>query len=156
MTILSSERKENRYNRIYKQLSDLVPKTDNKIARMATISAILYHKMDNFSWAGFYLLNNNELVVGPYQGPVACQLLQRNRGVCWAGINKQRNIIVPDVRKFPGHIACDPRSRSEIVIPVRNNKKEIVGVLDIDSNRLDNFDDTDAFQLERIVGLVYS
>lgn len=150
------ERKANRYYRIYKQLLDLVQKTDSPIARMATIAAILYHKMDNFSWAGFYLLYNDELVAGPYQGPLACQVLEKNRGVCWTGINKQKNIIVPDVRKFPGHIACDPRSRSEIVIPLRDNNKKIIGVLDIDSNKPDNFDDTDASHLEKIAGLVYS
>jgi len=153
---MDPEKKLNRYNRIYTQLSELVKRTDNKIARMATISAILYHKMDEFSWAGFYLLQNNELIVGPYQGPVACQILEKDRGVCWKGINDQKNIIVPDVRKFPGHIACDPRSRSEIVIPVRNNKKEIIGVLDIDSNKPDNFDETDASQLEKIISLIFS
>lgn len=153
---MNPEKKLNRYNRIYTQLSELVKRTDNKIARMATITAILYHKMDDFSWAGFYLLQNNELIVGPYQGPVACQILEKDRGVCWKGINDQKNIIVPDVRKFPGHIACDPRSRSEIVIPVRNNKKEIIGVLDIDSNKPDNFDETDASQLEKIISLIFS
>lgn len=153
---MTPERKVNRYNRIYKQLLDLVAKTDNKIARMATIAAILYHKMDDFSWTGFYLLQDNELIVGPYQGPLACQILEKDHGVCWTSINKQKNIIVPDVRKFPGHIACDPRSRSEIVIPVRNNKKEIIGVLDIDSKRPDNFNETDEFQLERITHLVFS
>jgi L-methionine (R)-S-oxide reductase len=135
---------------------ELVRKTDNKIARMSTIASILFHKMDDFSWAGFYLLQDDELIVGPYQGPVACQLLEKNRGVCWTGINKQTNIIVPDVRKFPGHIACDSRSRSEIVIPIRDNKNEIIGVLDIDSGRTDNFDEADAIQLERIVSLIYS
>ena len=153
---MDPEKKLNRYNRIYTQLSELVKRTDNKIARMATITAILYHKMDDFSWAGFYLLQNNELIVGPYQGPVACQILEKDRGVCWKGINDQKNIIVPDVRKFPGHIACDPRSRSEIVIPVKNNKKEIIGVLDIDSNKPDNFDETDASQLEKIISLIFS
>ena len=153
---MNPEKKLNRYNRIYTQLSELVKRTDNKIARMATITAILYHKMDDFSWAGFYLLQNNELIVGPYQGPVACQILEKDRGVCWKGINDQKNIIVPDVRKFPGHIACDPRSRSEIVIPVKNNKKEIIGVLDIDCNKPDNFDETDASQLEKIISLIFS
>jgi len=111
--------------------------------------------MDNFSWTGFYLLLNNELIVGPYQGTLACQFLEKNSGVCWKSINEQRSIIVPDVNKFPGHIACDPRSKSEIVIPVKNNRKEIIGVLDVDSNRLDNFDETDASHLESIATLVY-
>lgn len=154
--IISPERKTKRYKRIYLQLQELVQKTDNTIARMATISAVLYHKMDNFFWTGFYLLLKNELIVGPYQGPLACQMLEKNRGVCWKSINEQQSIIVPDVNKFPGHIACDPRSKSEIVIPVKNNREDIIGVLDVDSNKLNNFDETDALHLERIANLVYS
>lgn len=153
---LTPERKENRYKRISKQLAKLIPKTENRIARMATISAILYYKMESFSWTGFYLLNKSELFVGPYQGPVACQKLEKDHGVCWSCINRQKTIIVPDVRKFPGHIACDPRSRSEIVIPLKNNRNQIVGVLDIDSNRLENFDETDELYLEMIAGMIYS
>jgi L-methionine (R)-S-oxide reductase len=153
---ISPERKAKRYKRIYQQLKELVQKTDNPTARMATIAAVLHHKMDNFSWTGFYLLSKNELIVGPYQGPLACQLLEKNRGVCWKSINEQQSIIVPDVHKFTGHIACDPRSKSEIVIPVKNSKKEIIGVLDVDSNRFENFDETDAFHLERIANLIYS
>jgi GAF domain-containing protein len=153
---LSSERKTNRYKRIIHQMESLIPKTENIIARMSTIAAILYHKMENFSWAGFYLLDKNELIVGPYQGPVACLSLEKDKGVCWSGINQGRNVIVPDVRQFPGHIACDPRSRSEIVIPLKNDRDEIVGVLDIDSNRTGNFDETDALYLEEITRMVYS
>jgi L-methionine (R)-S-oxide reductase len=151
---LSPEKKANRYKRIYKQLHDLVTLTDNSIARMATIAAVLHHKIESFSWTGFYLLQNGELIVGPYQGPLACQLLEKNRGVCWSGINKQKTVIVPDVSKFPGHIACDPRSRSEIVIPVWDKKKRIIGVLDIDSNNLENFDETDSLHLESIASLI--
>ena len=153
---LSSERKINRYKRIIHQLAALIPKTENRIARMATITAILFHKMERSSWIGFYLLDRNELIVGPYQGPVACQILEKNKGVCWSGINQKKNIIVPDVSKFAGHIACDPRSRSEIVIPLRNDRNEIAGVLDIDSKRPDNFDETDALYLEEIAGMVYT
>jgi GAF domain-containing protein len=153
--IISPERKAKRYKRIYLQLQELVQKTDNTIARMATISSVLYHKMDNFSWTGFYLLLKNELIVGPYQGPLACQMLEKNRGVCWKSINEQQSIIVPDVNKFPGHVACDPRSKSEIVIPVKNNRKEIIGVLDVDSNKLNNFDEIDALHLERIASLIF-
>jgi L-methionine (R)-S-oxide reductase len=153
---ISPERKAERYLRIYQQLKELVQKTDNKIARMSTISAVLHHKMDTFSWTGFYLLSKNELIVGPYQGPLACQLLEKNRGVCWESIKEQQIITVPDVHKFTGHISCDPRSKSEIVVPVRNNRKEIIGVLDIDSTRFENFDETDAFHLERITDLVCS
>ena len=151
---LSPDKKANRYKRIYKQLHDLLTVTDNSIARMATIAAVLHHKMESFSWTGFYLLQNGELIVGPYQGPLACQLLEKNRGVCWSGINKQAVVIVPDVSKFPGHIACDPGSRSEIVIPLRDKKKRIIGVLDVDSNSPENFDETDSFHLESITSLV--
>lgn len=152
---ISPSTKSNRYNRIYKQLEALVIATDNRIARMATIAALLHHKMRSFSWTGFYLLSDGDLIVGPYQGRIACQLLERNRGVCWTGINEAKNIIVPDVTRFPGHIACDPRSRSEIVVPIRDRQHKITGVLDVDSEMIGNFDETDAVYLEKIARLVY-
>jgi GAF domain-containing protein len=152
---ISSATKIKRYNRIYGQLKELVAITDNRIARMATISSVLHFKMESFSWTGFYLLSGSELIVGPYQGQLACQLLEKNRGVCWTGINKKETIIVPDVNKFKGHIACDPRSRSEIVVPVRDKKGKITGVLDVDSKITANFDETDSEHLEKIAGLVY-
>jgi GAF domain-containing protein len=111
--------------------------------------------MDSFFWVGFYLLNDGHLIVGPYQGPLACIKLEKNKGVCWAAVNTQKTIVVPDVHKFPGHIACDPRSRSEIVVPLRNQPGEIIGVFDIDSRLSNNFDETDALGLEKIVSLVY-
>lgn len=121
---------------------------------MATVAAVLHHKMDGFFWTGFYLLNDGTLLVGPYQGPVACQVLDKDRGVCWTGINQEKTILVPDVDQFPGHIACDSRSRSEIVVPVRNKDGQIFAVLDVDSKYLDNFDETDAACLEKIVRLI--
>ena len=147
-------KKAARYERIYSQLQELVTKSNDSIARMATIAAVLHHKMEGFFWTGFYLLREGELIVGPYQGPVACLKLEKNRGVCWAGINQGKTIIVPDVEKFPGHIACDSRSRSEIVIPLKNSKGKIFGVLDVDSNKPDQFDETDAAWLEKITALV--
>jgi L-methionine (R)-S-oxide reductase len=152
---ISSATKSNRYNRIYRQLQELVLVTDNRIARMSTIVALLHHKMTSFSWTGFYLLSDGNLIVGPYQGPLACQLLEKNRGVCWTGINEAKNIIVPDVTRFQGHIACDPRSRSEIVIPIRDRQNDITGVLDVDSEIIENFDEIDAAYLEKISKLVY-
>jgi len=149
------ERKEDRYHRIFLQLKELLQKSPNPIARMATIAAVLQHKMDGFFWTGFYLLEDGNLIVGPYQGPLACQVLEKNRGVCWAAINNQKTIVVPDVNEFPGHIACDSRSRSEIVIPLRDNTDHITGVLDIDSNIPGRFDDTDAGNLEMIANLIY-
>ena len=151
---MRTDKKHGRYDRIFKQLSDLLKATDNAISRMATVAAVLHHKMDGFFWTGFYLLKDGELFVGPYQGPVACQELEINKGVCWAGINENKTIIVPDVEQFPGHIACDSRSRSEIVIPVRNTQGEVIGVLDVDSKDLNQFDEKDAEGLERIVALI--
>jgi GAF domain-containing protein len=149
-------KKQARYSRIYKQLEDLMTKCNNPISHMATIVAVLHHKMDYFFWTGFYLLNDGRLQVGPYQGSLACQELETNKGVCWTGINKKQTIIVPDVHKFPGHIACDSRSKSEIVIPIKSKNGEIVGVLDIDSKEFNSFDTTDAIELEKITQLIYT
>lgn len=150
---MKNNAKANRYKRIIEQLKELLDNNNGQIAHMATINAILFHKINTIFWCGFYLLKNNELIVGPYQGPVACQKLQKNTGVCWAGINQQKSIVVPDVEKFPGHIACDSRSRSEVVVPVKNQDR-IIGVLDIDSKELGAFDETDRNYLEKIVALI--
>jgi len=122
---------------------------------MATINAVLHHKMPGFFWTGFYLLHNGELMAGPYQGTLACILLKKDTGVCWAGINTGRTVIVPDVDKFEGHIACSSLSRSEIVVPVFDRDNRVTGVLDVDSRELNNFDDTDRKYLEEIVHLIY-
>ena len=148
------DKKKGRYERIHQQLKELLTATDNRISRMATIAAVLHHKMDGFFWTGFYLLSDGNLFVGPYQGPVACQVLAKDTGVCWTGVNQGKTIIVPDVNQFPGHIACDSRSRSEIVVPVRNKDGLILAVLDVDSKHLDHFDETDAAGIEKIVGLI--
>jgi GAF domain-containing protein len=150
---MKKDKKAGRYERVYKQLEGLLGATDNPISRMATIAAILHHKMDGFFWTGFYLLHQGELLVGPYQGPAACQVLEKDKGVCWTGINRGEALIVPDVEKFPGHIACDSRSRSEIVIPVFDQEK-VIGVLDVDSKDLDRFDEVDAEGLKRILSLL--
>ncbi len=146
--------KRGRYKRIYDQLSTLLNATDDVVSRMATVAAVLHHKMDGFFWTGFYLIRDGNLLVGPYQGPVACQVLAKNTGVCWSGINQGKTIIVPDVEQFPGHIACDSRSRSEIVVPVRDKHQQIIAVLDVDSKLLEHFDEMDAVGLEKIVGLI--
>jgi len=143
-----------RYQRIHAQLKPLFLKTENKLARMATISALLHHKMSHFFWTGFYLLDEGELIVGPYQGPLACLVLEKKKGVCWAGILRRETIVVPDVHKFPGHIACDSRSNSEIVVPLFDEKNEILGVLDVDSEKPDAFSDVDEEWLEKIVRLI--
>ena len=138
-----------------RQLEKLLTEFNGPIARMATINAVLHHKMDYFFWTGFYLLREGELIVGPYQGPVACQLLAKDTGVCWAAINRGEPVIVKDVHEFPGHIACDSRSRSEITIPLRNERNEIVGVFDADSKDIGSFDETDRDNLNTIIAMVY-
>lgn len=147
--------KAGRYSRIANQLEELLKKPGNTLSKMATIAAVLHHKMDYFFWTGFYLMDNTELVAGPYQGPVACQLLQKNQGVCWSAVNKKETVIVPNVHDFPGHIACDGRSNSEIVVPVFNKQQQITAVLDVDSKVLNSFDETDKEGLEKIVGMIY-
>jgi GAF domain-containing protein len=150
---MEKNRKVARYERIYDQLNELLVKTSDTTARMSTINAVLHHKMDGFFWTGFYLLKEDELIVGPYQGPVACQILVKNQGVCWAAVRKNETIIVQDVEKFPGHIACDSRSKSEIALPVHDANGNIVAVMDVDSRELNNFDETDGAQLSRIAEL---
>lgn len=147
-------RKENRYKRINTQIEDLIQKTNDPLARMSTIAAILHHKFDYFFWTGFYHLVNGELIVRCYQGSVACLVLEKHKGVCWTAIDKKKIQIISDVHKFPGHIACDSRSVSEIVIPIYKDEK-IVAVLDVDSKKLDSFDEVDAKFLEKIVEMIY-
>lgn len=152
---MESSSKQGRYDRIIVQLQGLLVKTDDPIARMATIAAILKHKFGYFFWCGFYRLSGDSLVVGPYQGPAACQVL-KGGGVCWAAVKERKSIVVPDVHQFPGHIACDSRSNSEIVVPVFNSHQELVAVLDVDSSEFNSFDETDRVNLEKIASLVYS
>jgi GAF domain-containing protein len=151
---MDTQKKQGRYDRIYKQLENLLTATDDNIAKMATINAVLYHKMDYFFWMGFYILRNGKLTVGPYQGPVACQVLKKDTGVCWAGINRNESIVVADVEQFPGHIACDSRSKSEVVVPVKDREGKTYAILDVDSKDLNSFDETDRIYLERIVGFL--
>jgi len=151
---MESKRKEGRYNRLYDQLVVLLQKPGNDFSRMATIAALLHHKIDYFFWCGFYLLDSGELIAGPYQGPVACQLLAKNTGVCWESVNKKQTIVVPNVHEFPGHIACDSRSNSEIVVPMFNSRGDVAGVLDVDSKDLESFDAVDAAGLEKILTLI--
>lgn len=147
--------KKKRYQRLFLQLKKLLENSNNPIANMATIVAVLHNKIDYFFWTGFYLLDNSELIVGPYQGSLACLKLKKNIGVCWACINQKKTIIIDDVENFAGHIACDSRSKSEIVIPLKNIKGEIIGVLDVDSKVTNSFDETDAEGLENIIKLVF-
>lgn len=152
---MDKNKKQARYQRIYKQLEELLPKTSDPFARMSSIIAVLHHKIEYFFWTGFYFTKDDKLVVGQYQGPVACQELKKDTGVCWAVINQQKTIIVPDVEKFPEHIACDSRSKSEIVLPLKNQDGNIIGVLDVDSNEYNKFDEIDEHELTKILKLIY-
>ncbi len=151
---MSKNLKEKRYIRVIEQLKTLLTKTDDKIAKMATVAAILKAKQPHFFWCGFYRLVNAELIVGPYQGSVACQVLERDKGVCWYCVNTKETVIVPDVEKFPGHIACDSRSKSEIVVPLFDKENNVYAVLDVDSDKFNSFDSIDAKYLEEIVKLI--
>ena len=148
-----------RYGRIAQQLEELfagyADSGYDQISRMATIAALLHHKMPHYYWTGFYRLEAGELIVGPYPGPLACAVLPAPDGVCWAGVRERRSIIVPDVHAFPGHVACDERSQSEIVVPVREPAGNVVGVLDVDSDQPDAFNEIDRAGLEKIVQLIF-
>jgi L-methionine (R)-S-oxide reductase len=154
LIIMHSNTKAARYQRILSQLESLLTKSPDDIARMATVCALLHAKFDYYFWCGFYRIIDGELTVGPYQGPLACQVLAKDKGVCWAAVNQNKTIVVPDVHQFPGHIACDSRSNSEIVVPLRNNDGHVIAVLDVDSKDFNAFDETDAVFLEKIVGLI--
>jgi len=145
--------RQGRYERATAQLRELLDASPSLIAAMSTICAVLQAKMPHHFWTGFYLVaNENELHVGPYQGAVACQVL-RDGGVCLHCVREKSPVIVPDVEQFPGHIACDSRSKSEICLPVMAGD-EVVAVLDVDSQRLAQFDDDDVAPLREIVGLL--
>jgi len=152
---MDKQKKAGRYGRIFIQLDELTSKPGTPLSRMATIAAVLHHKMDHFFWTGFYLLEADRLIVGPYQGPVACQELEHGKGVCWAAVKRDTTVIVPDVTQFPGHIACDARSQSEITLPVKDKNGICRAVLDVDSGEKDQFDEVDQQYLEAIINLIY-
>lgn len=152
---MQEDKKRARYQRVYNQIKELLKKSNDPQARMNTVVAVLHHKFDYFFWTGFYCLVGSKLIVRNYQGPVACMELAKDTGVCWAGINQQKSIVLANVEEFPGHIACDSRSKSEVVVPLKNEKGEITGVLDVDSKELNSFDEVDKEELEKIVDLIY-
>ncbi|MBE9468714.1 MAG: GAF domain-containing protein [Bacteroidetes bacterium] len=151
---MNSNKKLNRYKRIYGQFENLLTKSDDFEAHMATLLAILHHKIDYFFWTGFYFLKDGKLIVKMYQGPVACMELKKDVGVCWKSINNNETIIISDVGNLEGHIACDSRSKSEIAIPFKNIKGDIIGVLDVDSKTINSFDEIDAIELKKILKLI--
>jgi len=143
-----------KYIRIYDQLQDVLVKVKDPVARMASIVALLHNKIEYYFWTGFYILHDNRLLAGPYQGALACIELEYNKGVCWAAVKQKKTIIVPDVKKFPDHIECDSRAKSEIAVPVFTQSGKAGAVLDVDSTMLDSFNDTDAQGLEELVKLI--
>lgn len=151
--IILGNSKEELYQNLFPQIKAIIEDENDIIANMANISACLYETF-RFWWVGFYrVVSDEELVLGPFQGPVACTRIRKGRGVCGTSWQKEETIIVPDVDKFPGHIACSSASRSEIVVPVFHDDT-VTAVLDIDSDLLDAFDDCDKLWLERIVSLL--
>jgi GAF domain-containing protein len=144
--------KEQQYLSLIPQIKGLVSGEPDLVANLANIAAALKEQFD-FFWVGFYLVKDDELVLGPFQGPVACTRISKGRGVCGASWAQANTIIVPDVEKFPGHIACSSISKSEIVIPLFKIN-EVWGVLDVDSDHYNSFDETDAQFLQEIVALI--
>jgi GAF domain-containing protein len=144
--------KEEQYKGLLPQIKGLLEGETDLIANLANVCAALKEQF-NWLWVGFYLVKKDELVVGPFQGPVACTRIKKGRGVCGTSWAERKTIIVPDVEKFPGHIACSSLSKSEIVIPVFKNN-EVIGVLDADSIELNNFDTTDENYLKEMIALI--
>lgn len=142
------------YGRILNQLRMILAKSEDQDARMASVVALLHHKMKHFFWTGFYGLKDGKLIVKLYQGPIACMELEKDVGVCWAAIKRGKPVVVADVETFPGHIACDSRSKSEICVPFRDRTGAITAVLDIDSEVLSNFDEVDEQELPKILALI--
>ena len=139
-----------KYQLALKQIDSVLEGESHIIVKMATINCILRETLSYYFWTGFYLVHNGELIVGPYQGTLGCLHIAFGKGVCGTSAQEKKTQIVKDVNKFPGHIACDSRSQSEIVVPVFNSKKELIAVFDVDSTEKDSFDDVDKEYLEKI------
>ena len=152
LTIITSADKTAQYKSLIPQIEALITGEEDLIANLANICAALKEQF-NWFWVGFYLVKGNELVLGPFQGPVACTRIAMGKGVCGTAWQQAETLIVPDVDEFPGHIACSSLSRSEIVLPLFNGN-EVVGVLDVDSEHLSHFDGVDKQYLEQVVKLV--
>jgi len=149
---IGSGSKEQQYLSLLPQIKGLISGETDLVANLANIAAALKEQF-NFFWVGFYLVKDDELVLGPFQGPVACTRIRKGRGVCGTSWSQANTVIVPDVEKFPGHIACSSISKSEIVVPLFKNN-EVWGVLDVDSDQYNSFDEKDAQFLQEIVALI--
>ena len=152
---LNQKSKEETYKSLIPICKSLIDDETEWLSLLANFSALLKQTFDSFSWVGFYLLKDGRLILGPFQGKVACSLIEIGKGVCGTSFKEKRTIVVEDVEKFPGHIACDENSRSEIVVPIFIDN-EIIGVLDIDSYNYSNFDQIDQENLEKLVSILSS
>ncbi|MBN8691748.1 MAG: GAF domain-containing protein [Bacteroidetes bacterium] len=150
---ITATNKQEKYLELIPQIKALMEGESDITANMANICAALKYGM-NFFWVGFYLVKDNQLVLGPFQGPVACTRIHKGKGVCGASWERGEVIIVEDVDQFPGHIACSSLSKSEIVLPIYNSKKEIIGVLDVDSDEYACFDDMDKLFLSEVLSFL--
>jgi GAF domain-containing protein len=150
--IIQGETKQERYEALLPQIKAVIEDESDLIANMANVAAML-HETFGFLWTGFYRVVGEELVLGPFQGPMACTRIKKGRGVCGTAWQKEETQVVPNVDKFPGHIACSSLSRSEIVVPVKQGE-DIIAVFDIDSAELNTFDHTDRHFLEEIVSML--
>lgn len=152
ISIPQTRNKEEKYVSLLPQIKALISGEPDLIANLSNVAAALKEAF-NFFWVGFYMVRNQQLVLGPFQGPVACTRISKGRGVCGTTWERAETIIVPDVEEFPGHIACNAASKSEIVIPAVKEGK-VIFILDIDSDRLDDFDGTDQKYLEELIQLI--
>ena len=152
LLLSTSTNKDERYQSLIPQIEGLVHGENDLVANLANIAAALKYGMD-FFWVGFYLVKDDELVLGPFQGPIACTRIKKGKGVCGTAWDKGETIIVPDVDEFPGHIACSSDSKSEIVLPAFKNN-EVMLILDVDSDKLNDFDEVDQAHLTKIMGMI--
>jgi len=150
---ITATSKEEKYQELIPQITALLQGESDQIANMANVCAALKFGMD-FFWVGFYMVKQDQLVLGPFQGPVACTRIHKGKGVCGTSWQQEQTIVVDDVETFPGHIACSSLSKSEIVLPLFNKNRAVVGVLDVDSDTLATFDATDEIYLNKIIVLL--
>lgn len=153
LTIDVSADKTTKYEQLVPQLKALIDGESDLVANLANTAAAL-REVFGWWWIGFYLVKDNELILGPFQGPIACTRIKYGKGVCGTAWKEQKTLLVPDVDAFPGHIACSSRSVSEIVVPIFNKNKIVIGVLDVDSERYDTLDEVDVIYLEKITKLL--
>ena len=151
---MDAQLKQDKYNKVISALEAAWRETNDPVARMATVAALLFRDFDDFFWSGFYLLRDNNLTVGPYLGAPAAVVLPRNLGVCWSAVNSNETIVVANVHEFEGHVRVEGRSNSEISVPLRGASGEVIGVFHVDHADFDAFDSVDIDALERIVSML--